>query len=130
MAEGFLKSFDPESIVYSAGTNPALEIHPYAIKVMAEAGIDLSGHFTKNVNQFVHKSFDYVITICDDAKNECPVFLGDVKKRLHIGFKDPANAVGTEKEVLFAFRKTRDDIKKEFYKFYVSEVKNKEKSIA
>lgn len=129
MAEGFLKSFDPELVVYSAGTNPVQQIHPFAIKVMAEAGIDLSEHYTKNVNQFIHKSFDYVITVCDNAKDECPVFWGTVKNRLHIGFEDPAGVTGTEEEILSAFRNTRDRIKKEFYRFYKAEIKNKEKSI-
>ena len=130
MAEGFLKSFDNDLIVYSAGTNPSGQVHPMAIKVMAESGIDISGHFTKNVNQFSHKSFDYVITVCDNAKDECPVFLGTVNKRMHIGFEDPANALGTEMEKLSEFRKIRDEIKREFYKFYNSELKNKVKSIS
>jgi arsenate reductase (thioredoxin) len=129
MAEGFLKSFDPELIVYSAGTNPSSLVHPLAIKVMAEAGIDISEYYTKNVNQLLHKSFDYVITVCDNAKNECPVFIGNVKNRLHIGFEDPASAEGTEKEILFVFRSVRDDIKQEFYNFYTSEIKGKEKSV-
>ena len=128
MAEGFLKSFDPELIVYSAGTAPAQQVHPFAVKVMAEAGIDLSEYYAKNVNQFIHKSFDYVITVCDNAKDECPVFLGNVKNKLHMGFEDPADTVGTESEILSVFRKTRDKIKKEFYKLYKSEIKNKEKS--
>jgi len=129
MAEGFLKSFDPELIVYSAGTNPSSLVHPLAIKVMAETGIDISGYYTKDVNQLIHKSFDYVITVCDNAKNECPVFLGNVKNRLHIGFEDPANASGTENEILSVFREIRDNIKQEFYNFYTSEIKGKEKSV-
>jgi arsenate reductase len=76
MAEGFLKSFDQELVVYSAGTNPVQQIHPFAVKVMADAGIDISEQYTKNVNQFIHKSFDYVITVCDNAKDECPIFMG------------------------------------------------------
>jgi len=95
---------------------------------MTEAGIDLSEYYAKNVNQFIHKSFDYVITVCDNAKDECPVFLGNVKNKLHMGFEDPADTVGTESEILSVFRKTRDKIKKEFYKLYKSEIKNKEKS--
>jgi len=126
MAEGFLKSFDPELIVYSAGTNPALQVHPFAIKVMNEVGIDISGQYTKNVNQFIHKSFDYVITVCDNAKNECPVFVGNVKNRLHIGFNDPAEAAGSDEKILAAFRDVRDKIRIEFYKLYKSGIKNKE----
>ncbi|MDR3627680.1 MAG: arsenate reductase ArsC [Ignavibacteriaceae bacterium] len=129
MAEGFLKSFDQELVVYSAGTNPVQQIHPFAVKVMAEAGIDLSEQYTKNVNQFIHKSFDYVITVCDNAKDECPLFMGNVKNKLHIGFEDPAGVTGTEEEILSAFRMTRDRIKNEFYKFYKSEIKDKKESV-
>jgi arsenate reductase len=129
MAEGFLKSFDPDLIVYSAGTNPAQEVHPFAIKVMAEAGIDISGYYTKNVNQFIHKSFDYVVTVCDNAKDTCPVFLGNVANKVHIGFEDPVNTAGREEEILEVFRKTRNEIQKEFDLFYKSINKNNIKSI-
>ncbi len=118
MAEGFLKTFDSDLEVYSAGTNPSKQVHPKAIKVMKEAGIDLSKNVTKNVEQFLNKSFDYVITVCDNAKETCPVFLGKVGKQLHIGFEDPAEATGTEDEILSIFRKVRDEIKNEFYKFF------------
>lgn len=129
MAEGFLKSFDPELIVYSAGTNPAQQVHPLAIKVMAEVGIDLSEYYTKNVNQLIHKSFDYVITVCDNANADCPIFLGNVKNRIHLGFDDPSKAMGTKREILSSFRETRDKIKTEFYKFFNSNIKRKEKSV-
>jgi arsenate reductase len=129
MAEGFLKSFDPELVVYSAGTNPMQQIHPLAVKVMTEAGVDISEQYTKNVNQFIHKSFDYVVTVCDNAKDECPIFLGNVRNRLHIGFEDPAGVTGTAVEILSSFRKARDEIKEEFYKFYKSKIRNKEGSI-
>ncbi len=118
MAEGFLKSLNPELIVYSAGTQPALQVHPKAIQVMKEIGIDISDSFTKNVNYFVHKSFDYVITVCDNARETCPLFLGKVEHRLHMGFEDPSHVQGNEFEVLAAFRKTRDEIKKAFEEFY------------
>jgi arsenate reductase len=127
MAEGFLKSFDPELLVYSAGTNPVQNVNPNAVKVMAEVGINISGYYTKNVNQFLHKSFDYVITVCDNARDECPLFFGNVSYKLHIGFEDPANVSGNENEILTAFRNTRDNIKQKFYNFYISEIANKEK---
>ena len=130
MAEGFLKSFDNDLIVYSAGTKPSEQVHPMAVKVMDESGIDISEHFTKDVNQFSHKSFDYVITVCGNAKDECPVFLGTVNKRLHIGFEDPSNVSGSEMEKLAAFRKIRGEIKREFYNFYISELKDKVKSLS
>ena len=118
MAEGFLKSFDPEMEVYSAGTAPSGEVHPKAIQVMHEAGIDISKGYPKQVDEFVDKAFDYVITVCDDAKEVCPVFTGDVDHRLHIGFDDPADATGTEEEVLKVFRRVRDEIRKDFTDFY------------
>lgn len=118
MAEGFLKSFDPSLEVVSAGTKAASRVHPKAIQVMNEIGIDLSKNYPKTVDQFLSQSFDYVITVCDNAKETCPVFMGDVKHRLHIGFDDPADATGTEEEILSVFRRVRDEIKKDFFEFY------------
>ncbi|APF18541.1 protein tyrosine phosphatase [Caldithrix abyssi DSM 13497] len=123
MAEGFLKSFDSSLIVYSAGTNPSAHVHPKAIQVMKEAGIDISDGYPKDVDQFINESFDYVITVCDHAKETCPIFNGSVKKRLHIGFEDPAEATGSEEEVLTVFRRVRDEIKDAFYQFYRKEIK-------
>jgi arsenate reductase len=118
MAEGFLKSLDPELEVYSAGTNPSNRIHPLAIQVMQEVGIDISLGHPKDVNQFLNRSFDYVITVCDNARETCPVFLGDMKEQLHIGFEDPAQVTGTDEQVLEIFRKVRDEIKRDFKDFY------------
>lgn len=118
MAEGFLKSFDPSLEVVSAGTKAASRVHPKAIQVMNEIGIDLSVSFPKTVDQFLVQPFDYVITVCDNAKESCPVFIGNVKHRLHIGFDDPADAAGTEEEILSVFRRVRDEIKRDFFKFY------------
>jgi arsenate reductase (thioredoxin) len=118
MAEGFLKSFDSELKVSSAGTNPSNQVHPKAIQVMKEVGIDLSKNYPKKVDQFLDEPFDYVITVCDNAKETCPIFIGKVGKQLHIGFEDPAEVTGTEEEILSEFRRIRDEIKTEFYKFY------------
>jgi len=118
MAEGLLKSFDSDLEVYSAGTNPAKQVSPKAIQVMNELGIDISNNFPKSVDQFIGEPFDFVITVCDNAKETCPVFIGKVGKQLHIGFEDPADATGTEEEILSVFRKVRDQIKEQFYKFY------------
>ena len=117
MAEGFLRSFDPTLEVYSAGTRPSANVHPKAIAVMKEAGIDLSGAFPKNVDRFTKEAFDYVITVCDNAKETCPVFFGKVQHRLHMGFEDPADAVGTEEEVLAIFRRVRDEIRAQVREF-------------
>jgi arsenate reductase len=124
IAEGFLKSFDSTLEVYSAGTKSAESIHPVAIKVMWEIGIDISQGSPKSVDQFVRQPFDYVITVCDDAERNCPVFTGAVKKRLHIGFADPARTSGREEEVLAVFRKVRDEIESGFFDFYSKEIKN------
>lgn len=77
------------------------------------------------VDKFLNESFDFVITVCDNAKETCPVFIGKVGKQLHIGFEDPADATGTEEEVLTVFRKVRDEIKRDFYSFYNENLKMK-----
>jgi len=118
MAEGFLKSFDKNLEVYSAGTKPADKVNPFAVKAMSEIGIDISKSVAENVDKYLSQSFDYVITVCDNAKETCPVFMGSVKHRLHIGFDDPADAVGTEEEIMPVYRRVRDEIKKEFFNFY------------
>ncbi len=123
MAEGFLKSFDENLEVYSAGTKPSTQVHPKAVQVMNEVGIDLSKNYPKHSDQFINDELDFVITVCDNAKESCPVFLGKVGKQLHIGFEDPADATGTEKEILRVFRRIRDEIKKDFYEFYLKELK-------
>ncbi len=123
MAEGFLKSFDDRLEVHSAGTDPSDNTHPKAVEVMREAGIDISGGYPKSVNEFTGESFDYVITVCDDAKETCPVFTGVVKHRLHMGFEDPARAEGPEKSVLTVFRNVRDEIRRDFETFYEENLK-------
>ena len=122
MAEAFLKSFDPLLEAYSAGTHPSAQVHPNAIAVMKEAGIDLTGAYPKSVDQFITEPFDYVITVCDHAKETCPVFSGHVRHRLHMGFDDPAEARGTEEEVLSVFRRVRDEIRRQFYQFYLEHI--------
>src|SRR4030095_1684776 len=118
MAEAYLRSLDNSLEVSSAGTFPALKVNPYAVEVMREIGIDISRNYPKKVEDYLHKSFDYVITVCDNAKESCPVFTGDVKHSLHINFDDPAEAVGTRNDILKVYRRVRDEIKREFKKFY------------
>lgn len=120
MAEGFLKSFDPSLEVYSAGTQPTARVNPFAIRVMSEAGLDISVNQPRNVDEFLSMEFDYVITVCDGARESCPMFTGKVKHRLHIGFEDPADAEGSEDEVLAKFRQVRDKISSRFKSFYES----------
>jgi arsenate reductase (thioredoxin) len=117
MAEGFLQALDPSLEVFSAGTQPATAVHPMAIEVMKEAGIDLSASTPKNVAAFLGQSFDYVVTVCDNAKETCPVFLGRVGERIHIGFEDPAAVEGSADEKLAAFKKIRDEIRTRMAKF-------------
>jgi len=123
MAEGFLKSFDKNLTVYSAGTIPSNSVNPFAIKVMNESEIDISNNYPKSVDQFLKDSFDYVITVCDNAKETCPLFIGKVKHHLHIGFEDPTDAGGTEDEILSVFRKVRDEIKHDFLEFYTNKIR-------
>ena len=122
MAEGFLKHFNPALEVFSAGTHPASRVHPRAIAVMKEAGIDISANTPKSVDQFLNLPFDYVITVCNHARETCPVFLGSVAHRVHIGFDDPSEAVGSEEEVMVEFRRVRDEIKDAFFEFTVNTI--------
>jgi len=118
MAEGFLKAYDPFLEVHSAGTRPSEMVHPLAVQVMKEVGIDLSSHRPKSLNAFLDRPFDYVITVCDNAKESCPIFTGKVGQRLHLGFDDPAEATGSEEEVLAVFRRVRDEIAARFRQFF------------
>jgi arsenate reductase len=126
MAEGFLKSFGKNIDVFSAGTLPAEKVNSFAVKAMKEIGIDISNGIAENVDKYLHQSFDYVITVCDNAKETCPIFIGKVKHNLHIGFDDPADAVGTEEEIMPVYRRVRNEIEREIRKFYLKELnKNK-----
>ena len=118
MALGFLQSFNSEIEVYSAGTFPATKVNPRAIQAMSESGIDISKSSPKSVEEYVNDKWDFVITVCDDANEACPVFLGKVKHRMHFGFEDPSHSSGTEEQIMNEFRRIRDEIKTIFYKFY------------
>ena len=110
MAEGLLRHDAGDRFeVESAGTRPG-HVRPEAIAVMKELGIDISGHRSKHVQEFENQSFDYVVTVCDNAKESCPVFPGHLN-RIHQGFEDPAALKGTEAERLSLFRKVRDEIR-------------------
>ena len=122
MAAGFLASFDKNIEVHSAGTYPATYVQPKAIEVMKEAGIDISTASPKNVEMYLKQPFDYVITVCDDAKETCPVFSGNVGRRLHMGFYDPTFTTGTDEQKLAEFRRVRDQIRTRFEAFYQLEL--------
>ena len=109
MAEGWVRSELSRYVdVSSAGTEPK-EIDKRAISVMAEAGIDISAHSSKIVNDQLNKEFDLVITLCDEARESCPVFPSETET-IHMGFRDPADATGNEEEVMSLFRKVRDSL--------------------
>jgi len=111
LAEGILRHLAGDLFdVHSAGSNPAGYVHPKAIEVMREIGIDISGHTSKHMNQFLDRKIDTVITVCGNADQACPMFPGQVN-RYHWGFDDPAHAKGTDEEVLNVFRRVRDQIK-------------------
>lgn len=123
MAEALLKSYDPRLEVWSAGTEPASQVHPLAIRVMEEIGIDISGSLPKSVEPFLDETFDYVITVCGHAEASCPAFQGRVRRRLHIGFDDPAAARGSPEQVLGEFRRVRDQIGVRFRDFYLTHIR-------
>jgi len=109
MAEGLLCSSSGGKIeVHSAGTRPS-SVNPIAIEVMQELGVDISGHRSKSVDEFAGQEFDYVITVCDSAREACPVFPGRAQ-RLHWSFEDPAAASGSVEERKAVFRRVRDQI--------------------
>jgi arsenate reductase (thioredoxin) len=111
LAEGILRHVAEDLFeVYSAGSKPADFVHPKAIAVMKEIGVDLSGHTSKHMNEFLHRKMDTVVTVCGNADQACPMFPGQVN-RYHWGFDDPAHAIGTEEEVVAVFRRVRDEIK-------------------
>ena len=116
MAEGLLRHIAGEKFdVESAGVAPTT-VRPEAIAVMGELGIDISSHRSKSVDEFSDEQFDYVITVCDNARETCPVFPADVK-RIHWSFDDPASVQGTNEEKLSVFRRVRDEIRERLMEF-------------
>ncbi|MBV9875508.1 MAG: arsenate reductase ArsC [Verrucomicrobia bacterium] len=114
MAEGILRRVAGDMVeVQSAGSNPAQLVHPKAIQVMSEIGIDISNNRSKHLNEFLDRKIHTVITVCGNADEACPIFPGMVA-RYHWGFEDPAKAQGSEGEILQVFRKVRDEISRVF----------------
>lgn len=114
LAEGILRSAAGDMLnVESAGSKPAGHVHPLAIQVMKEIGIDISGHRSKHMEEFLHQPVETVITVCGKADQACPMFPGQVN-RYHWGFDDPAHATGSDEEKLMVFRRVRDEIKHVF----------------
>lgn len=119
MAHGFLQSFDKDLIVCSAGTKASGKLNQKAVVVMKEIGIDISNHSSDSVEIYLKDEWDYVITVCGGANESCPTFIGKVKNRVHIGFDDPSETTGTDDFIWNDFRRVRNEIKKEFYEFYL-----------
>lgn len=114
LAEGILRAaVGDAATVASAGSNPAGYVHPVAIEVMAEIGIDISGHTSNHLNEFLDQNVHTVITVCGNADQACPVFPGQVNRH-HWPFEDPAKATGSEEEIRATFRRVRDEIRVKF----------------
>ncbi len=110
MAEGWLRKLaGADFAVFSAGSKPAGYVHPLAVDAMREVGVDISRQHSKSLEEFVGQPFDYVVTVCDNARDACPSFPGAVHQ-LHWGFDDPAHAPGTDDEKRRVFRRVRDEI--------------------
>jgi len=120
MAEGFANFYGKGKIeAFSAGIQPT-DVNKYAVMVMKEIGIDISRHKSKSISIFAGNKFDYIITLCESAKQNCPFFPGNAV-RLHWDIEDPASAAGTEQEILDAFRTVRDKIKNNILDIYRAE---------
>ena len=117
MAHGLLQFLRPNWHVFSAGIKPAERVHPMAVQVLQEIGIDISHHVPTHVSRYLHEPWDYVITVCGGAHESCPAFVGRVGHRVHIGFDDPSLVQGDEAARLTAFRNTRDDIHRQICSF-------------
>ena len=124
MAHGLLQSFDKKITVCSAGTEASGKLNEKAVQVMNEIGIDISHHTSDPVEMYLDQEWDYVITVCGGANENCPAFLGKVKHRLHLGFDDPSFAVGSEEFIMSEFYRVRDEIKEKFRKFYDDNIKS------
>lgn len=123
MGHGFLQSFDSRINVCSAGTKASGKLNAGAVKAMAEIGIDISNHTSDSVDKYLGEAWDYVVTVCGGANEACPAFIGNVKKRIHIGFDDPSHATGTDEFVWSEFQRVRDQIKEGFFKLYTEQIK-------
>jgi len=125
MAHGFMESFDEKLIVRSAGTEASGKLNEQAVKAMAEIGIDISNHTSDSVDMYLNDEWDYVITVCGGANENCPAFFGKVTHRLHIGFDDPSHATGSDEFIWSEFIRVRDEIKQEFFDLYTNKIKPK-----
>jgi len=123
MAHGFMESFDKRLTIRSAGTEASGKLNEKAVAAMKDIGIDISHHTSDSVDAYLGEAWDYVITVCGGANENCPAFMGKVKHRLHIGFDDPSHTTGSEDHIWNEFIRVRNEIKDGFYKLYTEEIK-------
>ena len=123
MAHGFLEWFDKTLTVRSGGTEASGKLNEKAVVVMKEIDIDISHYTSDSVDIYLNDEWDYVITVCGGANENCPAFFGKVKNRLHIGFDDPTYAEGSEEYIWSEYRRVRDEIKEAFFNLYEKELK-------
>lgn len=123
MAHGFLQSFDPRLKVFSAGTEASGKLNPKAVEVMKEIGIDISHHTSDQVDMYLAEEWDYVITVCGGADENCPVFMGKVKHRMHMGYDDPSHATGSAEFIQSEYYRVRDEIRDGFRDLYQERLK-------
>jgi arsenate reductase len=123
MAEGLLASFSSSLKVYSAGTKPE-KVNPFAIKAMDQIGVDISKNTSNHADEYSNIDFDYVFTVCDNAKEVCPIY-PKAKQMIHHSFIDPADATGTEQEQLEVYVEVRDQLKDYFKAFVEQNLANK-----
>ena len=109
MAEGF--ALDMGWDAYSAGIKPETQVNPFAVKVMAEIGIDIAQHTPESISKYLDENFDIVATLCDNARETCSVFTGASDRQIHNGLIDPAEAAGSDKEITEVYRQVRDEIR-------------------
>jgi arsenate reductase len=119
MAEGIANHFLGDRLEAASAGTEASYVNPRAIEVLREIGIDISSHHSKNMDEFSGQSFDYVITLCGDVNEKCPLFFGGVHRH-HLGFPDPAKATGSEESIMANFRRVRDDIRDALRAFFAT----------
>ncbi len=122
MAHGFLQSFNKDLIVRSGGTEASGKLNHKAVEVMKESGIDISHHTSDSVDLYLDQEWDYVITVCGGANENCPGFLGKVKNRLHIGFDDPSFAMGSDDFIYSEYIRVRNEIYDAFKELYNDQI--------
>ena len=129
LAEGILRAAAGDTLrVASAGSKPAGYVHPLAIQVMKEIGIDITQHRSKHLSEFLNQSVETVITVCGNADQACPMFPGQVNRH-HWGFDDPAHATGSDEEKLAVFRRVRDEVRRVFEAYAAGRIDEHKRSL-